>query len=210
MSEFKVEVVRVGPIRKHPNADTLSITDVHGGYPCIIRTGEFREGGLAVYVPITAVVPADDERWAFLGAHREIEAKRLRGVFSMGLLTKADPSWELGRDVAAELRIVRAEAPEPTEGNEADPGLLPVYTDIPALRAFGDVLFEGGGASAVSVDIRDRVQFHPDIVLPVGVDITRHPLEYVGASAEAISLRGLRQFTQSVTVDGHDLHPVGC
>lgn len=38
MSEFHVEVVRVGPVTKHPNADTLSITNIHGGYPVIMRT----------------------------------------------------------------------------------------------------------------------------------------------------------------------------
>jgi len=153
MSEFQVRVVQIGAIERHPNADNLSITRIggEGGYPVILRTGEFREGDKAVYVPVTAVVPADDPRWSFLlpkGTDAnptwiEIEAKKLRGVFSMGILTPADPSWEVGRDVASELRITRAEAPEPTEGNERDPGLMPVYTDLPALRAYPHVLAEG-------------------------------------------------------------------
>lgn len=153
MSEFQVRVVRIGPVRKHPNADALSITEVggEGGYPCILRTGEFHEGDLAVYIPITALLPADDPRWAFLLKQGEqppprgieVKAKRLRGVFSMGLLTKPDPGWEEGRDVAAELRIVRAEPAEPTEGNEPDPGLMPVYTDILGLRGNPGVLHEG-------------------------------------------------------------------
>jgi RNA ligase (TIGR02306 family) len=121
-----------------------------------MRLGEFKEGDLAVYVPITAVVPADEPRWQFLLKPGEIaplrndgvpgieiEAKKLRGIFSMGLLAAAEPGWEEGRDVAAELRITRSEPPEPTEGNEQDPGLMPVYTDLAALRAYPNVLRDG-------------------------------------------------------------------
>ncbi|MEI6051512.1 MAG: hypothetical protein WCQ44_02315, partial [Opitutaceae bacterium] len=49
----------------------------------------------------------------------EVETKRLRGEISMGVLVSADPSWEVGRDVGAELGIVRAEPPELREGEEA-------------------------------------------------------------------------------------------
>lgn len=145
MSEFHVEVVRVGPVTKHPNADTLSITNIHGGYPVIMRTGEYVEGDLAVYVPVDALVPADDPRWEFLGVNTRIKAKRLRGVFSMGLLTKADPSWTLGQDVREALRITKWEADAPEEGSadEADPGTMPVYTDIEGLRRHRHALVEG-------------------------------------------------------------------
>lgn len=146
MSEWRVEVVRLEVVEKHPNADTLSITQVLGGYPCILRTGEFQEGEVAVYVPVDSLVPADDPRWSFLGGHWRIRAKRLRGVFSMGLLTKADPSWEIGRVVDKELRITKYEPPEPLQmggENEKDPGFLPRYTDIEGLRRWPDVLQPG-------------------------------------------------------------------
>lgn len=158
MSEFHIRVVQLGPITKHPNADTLSITHVggDGGYPVILRTGEYQEGARAVYVPVGAAVPASDPRWAFLvkpGSTKpyvEIDAKRLRGVFSMGLLTAADPAWEVGRDVREALGIVRAEDVEtgrPASGGDnegvPDPGLLPCYTDIEGLRAHGGVLQAG-------------------------------------------------------------------
>lgn len=145
MSEFHVRVVEIGAVAKHPNADTLSITYVggDGGYPVIFRTGEYQEGDRAVYVPVGALVPANDPRWSFLGTHLEIEAKKLRGVFSMGLLTTAEPWWELGGDVANELGITRAEPPEPSIGDEPDPGLMPIYTDIEGLRAHSGVLVDG-------------------------------------------------------------------
>lgn len=145
MSEFHIEVVRVGPVEKHQNADTLSLTMVRGGYPCIMRTGDFVEGDLAVYVPVDAVVPANDPRWEFLDGHRRIKARRLRGVFSMGLLTKPAPSWPEGFDCAEALGIVKYEPADEMEvdgEDEPDPGLLPVY-DVEGLRRWPRVLIPG-------------------------------------------------------------------
>lgn len=150
MSEFRVEVVRVGPVAKHPNADSLSITTVLGGYPVIVRTGEFGEGDLAAYVPIDAIVPIDDPRWAFLKDSRRIKAKRLRGIFSMGLLTAADPSWPEGFDAREAMRIEKYDPDAAREGgtklpgehDDKDPGLCPVY-DIEGLRKYSAVFAEG-------------------------------------------------------------------
>lgn len=155
MSEFHVSVVSIGNIQKHPNADLLSMTNIggDGGYPVLFKTGDFHEGDRAVYVPVGAAVPVDDPRWSFLvkpgmtKTHIEIEAKRLRGIFSMGILTQADAAWDVGRDVAEELRIVRHEPVDASgagaDQNEADPGLLPVYTDIEGLRGWPHILQEG-------------------------------------------------------------------
>lgn len=114
MTEFHVEVVRIGAVEKHPNADTLSITYVHGGYPVLFKTGEYKEGDLAVYVPVDSIVPATEE-WAWLAPagsslrdkDRRIKAKRLRGIFSMGLITKAPEGVHVGQDVAELLGITK-------------------------------------------------------------------------------------------------------
>ncbi|MFH1186419.1 MAG: RNA ligase family protein [Chloroflexota bacterium] len=142
MSEFHVEVIRVGPITKHENADSLGITQVRG-YPVVVRLGDFKEGDLAVYVPVDSVVPVADPRWAFLDGHGRIKAKRLRGTFSMGLLTPAEPAWTVGQDVHEQMHISHYEPPEPFQmggDNEKDPGWFPCYTDIEGLRRFPDVL----------------------------------------------------------------------
>lgn len=81
MSEFHINVVEIGTIEKHPNADTLSITSVDG-YPCIIRTGEFTEGDRAVYIPVDSILPKDEPRWEFLAGHLRVKAKKLRGIFT--------------------------------------------------------------------------------------------------------------------------------
>ena len=146
MSEFRVQVVRLGPIEKHPNADSLSVTRVLGDYPVILRTGEYQPGDLAVYVPIDSVVPADEARWAFLGDQRRIKARRLRGIFSMGLLTPVEPGFAEGDEVREALRITKWEPPLPplAEGeDEAGESPMPAYTDIEGLRRWPDVLQAG-------------------------------------------------------------------
>lgn len=145
MSEWKVQVVKVGALTKHPNADRLMQTKVFD-YPVITGVGEFQEGDLAVYVPVDSVVPADDPRWTFLQGHNRIKAKRLRGVFSMGLLTKAVEGMKEGEIVAEQLRITKYEPPiGAVTGGEAEkcPFDWPKYTDIESIRRYPDILKEG-------------------------------------------------------------------
>ncbi len=147
MSEFHVVVTRIDKIEKHPNADTLSIAKVLGDYPVIFRTGEFQNGDLAVYVPVDAIVPESNPRWEFLGTQRRIKAKRLRGIFSMGLLTTPDPHWQEGQNVQAELGITKWVPPIELHymggENESPPDFFPVYTDLEGLRRHPDVLLPG-------------------------------------------------------------------
>jgi hypothetical protein len=108
MSEFYPRAVLVTKIEKHPNADTLSIVDVEG-YPVIVRTGEFKEGDLAAYIPIDSIMP-DKEQWDFLGKHRRIKAKKLRGIFSMGMLAPLPPGeWKVGDALKDALGIIKYE-----------------------------------------------------------------------------------------------------
>ncbi len=163
MSEFRVEVVQIGPIEPHANADRLEVTRVHGGYPCVIRKGEFREGDRAVYVSVDALVPVADESGAphrvfgFLaerqgtrdGRHR-VRAARLRGVFSMGLLVPmrgewVGVGWNVGDVVAAALGVREYEPPEPPAGAEPCPTTIPTFTDVEGLRRWPGVLREGEG-----------------------------------------------------------------
>lgn len=141
MSEFKVEVIRIGEVKPLANSDKLQITMVHGGYPCISQLGAFKPGDLAVYVPIDALVPPSNEHFEFLvpkpvrtqdmndleWAERQrrykeelqkpvrIKARRLRGTFSMGLLIPAPPGTVEGQDVQELLKI---EKYEPDEANK--------------------------------------------------------------------------------------------
>lgn len=144
MSEFRVEVVEVGEIAKHENADSLGIAKVYG-FPVITRLGEFKPGDKAAYVPVDAFVP-DTERWAFLGGHRRIRAKKLRGVFSMGLLVPAPDGAEVGQDVAEAMDIRKyepADRPEIPSDAEEGPAFIPKYTEIDHFRRYHRLLLPG-------------------------------------------------------------------
>jgi RNA ligase (TIGR02306 family) len=156
MTEFNVEVVRLDGVEKHPNADTLSVTHIHGGYPVVFKTGSHKIGEQVVYIPIDALVPLADPRFSFLSDkaigkpfHR-IRAKKLRGIFSMGMLIPAQNEWEVGQNVQELLGIQKWE-PRLLKGRNisayseqvSDPGVIPVYTDLESLRKYGHVLNEG-------------------------------------------------------------------
>ncbi len=147
MSEFHVRVVKVSKVEKHPNADNLSITSVEG-YPVILKTGEFSEGDLAVYIPIDSVVP-DTEQWAWLKGSRRIKAKKLRGVFSMGLLAPLPSSaigLPVGTNVQALMQIEKWEPPVRLGINteaESCPFLFPEYSDLEGFRKYGHVIQAG-------------------------------------------------------------------
>lgn len=138
-------LVQLGPISKHPNADSLGITEVDGR-PCIVRLTDWSEGDLAVYIPIDSVVPTSSPLFAFLKRPR-IQAVRLRGIFSMGLLVRPPPPLDalpLGSDLRDALGISVYEPPTPYASSEAerDPGFLPVY-DIESARKHRHLLHEG-------------------------------------------------------------------
>jgi RNA ligase (TIGR02306 family) len=156
MSTFAVPVVKIESIRKHPDADTLSITDAEG-CPVIFRTGDFQEGDLAIYVPIEAVVPLSNKAFSFLSDKEgkktfRIKAKKLRGIFSMGLLVKPSDVLlkkfpEVGDDVSGPLEIVKYVEPEKPMKlggavREKQPQFCPVY-DIESYRKYKREFVEG-------------------------------------------------------------------
>jgi RNA ligase (TIGR02306 family) len=170
MSEFHVNVVRLTDVQKHPNADSLYIAKIHGGYPVIFKGkehgGSFQEGDLAVYIPVDSVVPATKE-FAWLSPmvevllsggekqmvepevprekDRRVRAKRLRGVFSMGMLSPAPEGTVEGQDVAELIGITKYEEPEEVISASRTDGLqvpaprlaaTPSVYDIEGLRRY--------------------------------------------------------------------------
>ncbi len=151
MSTHKVEVVKLGPVRKHPNADSLGLVDVWG-YTCAVRLGEWNEGDLAAYIEPDYVVP-NDERFAFLGGRCRIKPVRLRGQWSQGLLVRPPDGAVEGDDVMAALGVERYEPPEPrqpgarlgnplTDFTTPPSGFFPVY-DVEPWRRYAGLLTEG-------------------------------------------------------------------
>jgi len=150
-STHKVEVVRIA-LKPHPNADQLSVVDVFDGYPCCVRTQDWKDGDLAAYVPPDSVVDVSRPEFAFLDKgkpkHR-VKCVRLRGVRSFGLLLPAPEGAKEGDDVAEHFGVEHYE-PEMekccTHGNAvAAPAELATLSkyDIDALRRYRHVFCEG-------------------------------------------------------------------
>ncbi len=142
MTDVHVEVVRVNEVNKHPNADALDLVPV-GGYTCCVRRGDFQVGDLAVYIPVDSVVDTTHPAFAFLDGHPRIKAKKLRGIFSEGLLIKAGPGLYEGQDVAELLGVTKYLTPEERQENwipfsamdqkkklNPIPDYLPRYTSV--------------------------------------------------------------------------------
>lgn len=156
MSTHRVEVVRLGPIHKHPNADTLGYTEIWG-YTAIVRLGDFQEGELAAYIEPDFVVPAagthpEAYRFAFLKDNLRVKARRLRGMWSQGLLIKLQEtdSYAAGDDVMDAWGIVRYDPDvhpkfkTQTTGEKAPPVLqsIPKY-DLEPLRRYKSLFAPG-------------------------------------------------------------------
>ena len=102
ITEHTCDVVEV-KLTPHPNADKLSLVMV-GDFQCVVRTEDWHDGDLGIYIPPDNVVPATKE-FEFLGGHRRIKARKLRGEWSVGLLIPAPPEAKIGDDYFAKLEL---------------------------------------------------------------------------------------------------------
>ncbi len=149
--EHTCDVVEI-KLLPHPNADTLSLVKV-GDYQCAVRTTDWSDGDLGVFIPPDSIVPEIKE-FEFLGKHRRIKARKLRGEWSVGLLIPAPLGTEIGDDCMELLGITHYEPPvkgdfntggenvrPPSEHSKA--GIFtPVY-DVLNFRKYSN-LFEDG------------------------------------------------------------------
>lgn len=180
MSEWNCCIVKIESVVKHPDADSLDVVTVLGDYPVIVKANEYKPGDIAGYISIDTVVP-DTEQFYFLcpksykkyeedgevkqrqdgmkfelgqvpEKNRIIKAKKIRGVFSMGMLVPALPYLNVGDSIAEAMSLTKWEEEEEDHivfnrklsvGAEAAPkGWSIPYYDIVGLRQ-GSQLFEG-------------------------------------------------------------------
>jgi hypothetical protein len=155
-SVLTCEVFRIEKITPTPGAHSLETIEAFG-LPCIVKKGAFKIGDLAVYIPENAIVPLDNPFFSFLKSPRIRPIKLLKGtVYSEGLVIPAPAEAKVGDDLREALRITKWEPDEPLdihgkgergprtlrqkikgfifekilgygEGNEKDPGCMPVY-----------------------------------------------------------------------------------
>ncbi len=157
-STHKAEAVRIH-MEKHDNADSLSVVSLFdGGYTCVVRTDDWKEGQLAVYIVPDTLVDTNRPEFSFLkkdanfDGKTRVRAKKLRGIQSFGLLIPAPEGVNEGDDLWASLGLERYEAPEVREPNmrnggqtaKAPPhlGSLSKY-DVDSLQRYHKVFVEG-------------------------------------------------------------------
>jgi RNA ligase (TIGR02306 family) len=116
MSTHEVLVVEIEQVVKHPNADALEIVKVSGyDYSIVSKLGDFVVGDKGIFVEPDYVVPTTSPVFSFLKRENKdkerITVRRLRGVWSEGLLIKAEPYHKVGDNVMEEYGITRWEPP---------------------------------------------------------------------------------------------------
>jgi len=83
MSQLNVPVVEF-TLEKHPNADTLSIAHIKG-WQCVVKTQDFENEVLGVYVPIDSIAESDHALLGFLEG-KKVRTIKLRKILSQGVL----------------------------------------------------------------------------------------------------------------------------
>jgi len=153
MSDYQVNVVKIDKVEKHPDADRLDVVTI-GGYLCIANKNDdgssrYKEGELVVYIPEGSVMPLwmmkEMDFWDInkdKPAFRYVKAKKLRGIFSQGILYPTDNSCVVikypnryegivvkeGDDVAEFLGITKYEPPVPISMQGQASGEFAKYT----------------------------------------------------------------------------------
>ncbi|KKN70876.1 hypothetical protein LCGC14_0426590 [marine sediment metagenome] len=106
VKEHTCDIVEI-KLEPHPNADSLSLVMV-GDFQCAVRTEDWKDGDLAVYIPPDSVVPQTKD-FEFLGKHLRIKARKLRGEWSVGLLIPSPQGAKIGDDYMDKLGIIHYE-----------------------------------------------------------------------------------------------------
>lgn len=129
MERKLASVRRITEIRPIEGADAIECAIVGGGWPVVIRKGEFQAGELALYLEIDSWVPyalapflsKGKEPREFNGVKGErLRTIKLRGQVSQGLLLPLSPTCDMiesvlfeGLDVTCPLGIQKWEKPIP-------------------------------------------------------------------------------------------------
>lgn len=136
MSDWNPQVVVIEKVEKHPDADALDIATVLGDYPVITKRNEYQVGELSGYLPIDTIVP-DRPEFYFLcpkayekyeeegeikskmigpkypigsvpEKYRVIKAKKIRGIYSQGMLVQVANFYDINASVEKEGAVPKA------------------------------------------------------------------------------------------------------
>lgn len=126
MSTYTAPVIKIN-LEKHPDADTLSIQKVED-FQVVARTEDWTGVEYGIYIPPDSIVDASRPEFAWLdpnGGKVRIKAKRLRSVWSMGLMIPA-PAGVTEGDFYEQLGIEHYEPDEPGQAGVSTATSAPI------------------------------------------------------------------------------------
>lgn len=153
MSTFEVKVVPF-TLNKHPNADVLSIAQIKG-WQAIVKTSDFENETLGVYVPLDAIAKKEHPLLSFMEG-KKVKTIKLRKAISQGILLpftqvqqyinsthgEVFPAVGEGDDLKDLLEITKWEPPFESNLESGSGFRLPEqmqkYTDIENIKNFPD------------------------------------------------------------------------
>jgi RNA ligase (TIGR02306 family) len=165
-NDYRVEVVKIDSVEKHPNADRLDLVHVRG-WQCVTQKDSFKAGELAVYIPIDSVLPNDLEARIFPEGSKikltksRVKTIKLRGAISQGMVLSVFDLSSLdehslaghiveGQDVTDDLGITHYEPPAPPASMRGDQvskkkknPFFPVYSKLSHFKNYPELFEEG-------------------------------------------------------------------
>jgi RNA ligase (TIGR02306 family) len=148
-STHSVKVIKIKDIKKHPQADKLEVINIpEFGYTVVSQMGNYKEGDLAVYFQPDLVLPLGDHNPEFdflknnTKTHHRLTVKKLRNIYSQGLLVPARDGMNEGDEVSEVYGVYRYEPPEQSHENGkvlTGPFWVPKY-DVESYRKFQDLI----------------------------------------------------------------------
>jgi len=159
MARKLARIVRIDAITPIKKADAIECAHI-GGWPSVIKKGEYQVGDTVVYLEIDSFLPEGNPAWQFLVDKLPIEfngvrghnlhSMTLRGQPSQGLILPLSvlgpcPTVELGQEVTEQLGIYKYEPPLPPDLLEKAIGYRPSTipeTDEERIQNLADMLVE--------------------------------------------------------------------
>lgn len=113
-SDYQPGKVEIEALATHPNADRLEIAvltrkGLPFHYQVVVAKGQYQPGDSAFYVPVSTQISGDHPELAFLSPSERacLRAKRLRGVYSEGLLVPMADIRSIGIRTGGQLPFTR-------------------------------------------------------------------------------------------------------
>lgn len=226
MSDTERQLVtrrRIDALNPIPGADRIEVARVDG-WEVVVKRGEFVVGDPAIYFEIDSLLPAHDERFAFLrrdavGDRIRLRTIRLRGQVSQGLLLPMllFPELHDGDDLATQLNVTLWEPPISADLAGSVTGPIPSFirkTDQERVQNLPTVIADSDGVMfevTVKLDGTSMTIYHSAGMVGVcgrRFQFTHDNTNSLCSTARALALpEQLAQLGRNIAIQGELMGP---